>query len=54
MKATIEKMIKKIDKLIPGVPGTINDYTKVNSIKSLAAAILDLSLAEKANRESHK
>ena len=49
MKATIEKLQKKIDVLIDKVPD--KDYINVNTIKSLSAAILDLSLAEKTNRE---
>lgn len=50
MKATIKKLQKKIDELIGKVPD--KDYINVNTIKSLSAAILDLTLAEKAKAEA--
>jgi len=46
MKTTIKKLQKKIEEMISKVPEP--EYVYANSIKTLSAAILDLSLAEKA------
>lgn len=50
MEETIKKIKEKIDELLKKVPD--DDYVSVNSIKALASAILDLSCAEKTNREN--
>ena len=49
MKETIKKLQKKIDELVDKVPN--DNYVNVNSIKSLADAILSLAHAESFSKK---